>query len=70
MNSEFSYIVMFIFFRRVLSEENCSLLEGEKNGRSRDPINMSDLTLDAFMAKAAPQVVVQVTPIEFLLLHR
>ncbi|GIY77978.1 hypothetical protein CDAR_573152 [Caerostris darwini] len=42
--------------------ENKSLIEKEKSpmlGRSREPINMSDLTIDALMSKS-PQVFVQV----------
>ncbi|XP_035207060.1 protein prickle-like, partial [Stegodyphus dumicola] len=46
----------------VLNIEEKTTVENENsamNGRSRDPINMSDLTLDALMAKS-PQVFVQV----------
>lgn len=53
----------FLYCRKdsIPSEEK-SVTETDKssmNGRSREPINMSDLTLDALMSKS-PQVFVQV----------
>lgn len=62
-----SFVIISFFFiisyrTDTLSSEGKSIVEadnGALNGRSRDPINMSDLTLDALMSKS-PQVFVQV----------